>query len=251
MSMEQFVLFGDSITQQSASQAKGFAWTPALQDAYIRRLDVINRGFSGYNTTQALSVLPRVLPTPEQGRIRLMTIFLGANDARLPNTPGFSQTVDLEQYKSNLTNIINHPTLQAHEPQLILLTPPPIEERKALAHDKTNGINVMRRTASNTAKYAEAVRQLGKEFSLPVLDVWAAFMKEAGWKEGDPLPGSSEIEQNQTLANMLHDGLHLNPEGYEIIYRELMKLITDKLPEHAPDNIPYVLPSWDNAEAWK
>jgi hypothetical protein len=30
--MEQFVLFGDSITQQSASQAKGFAWTPALQD---------------------------------------------------------------------------------------------------------------------------------------------------------------------------------------------------------------------------
>lgn len=30
--MEQFVLFGDSITQQSASQALGFAWTPALQD---------------------------------------------------------------------------------------------------------------------------------------------------------------------------------------------------------------------------
>ncbi|KAH0223690.1 hypothetical protein KCU90_g25703, partial [Aureobasidium melanogenum] len=107
--MEQFVLFGDSITQQSASQAKGFGWTPALQDAYIRRLDVINRGFSGYNTTQALKVLPRILPTPEQGRIRLMTIFLGANDARLPDTPGFSQTVDLEQYKKNLRDIINHP----------------------------------------------------------------------------------------------------------------------------------------------
>jgi hypothetical protein len=30
--MEKFVLFGDSITQQSASQEKGFAWTPALQD---------------------------------------------------------------------------------------------------------------------------------------------------------------------------------------------------------------------------
>lgn len=181
----------------------------------------------------------------------LQTIFLGANDARLPNTPGFSQTVDLEQYKKNLKDIINHPKLQAHKPQLILLTPPPIEERKALAHDKTNGINVMRRTAANTAKYAEAVRQIAQEFSLPVLDVWAAFMKEAGWKESEPLPGSSEIEQNQTLAAMLHDGLHLNPEGYEIIYRELMKLITEKLPEHAPDSIPYVLPSWDDAEAWK
>jgi lysophospholipase L1-like esterase len=109
----------------------------------------------------------------------------------------------------------------------------------------------MRRTASNTAKYAEAVRELGQKFSLPVLEVWAAFMKEAGWKEGEALPGSSEIEQNQTLANMLHDGLHLNPEGYEIIYRELMKLIQEKLPEHAPDSIPYVLPSWDDAEVWK
>jgi len=38
--MEQFVLFGDSITQQSASQASGFAWTPALQDGmrFYRRV---------------------------------------------------------------------------------------------------------------------------------------------------------------------------------------------------------------------
>jgi lysophospholipase L1-like esterase len=183
--------------------------------------------------------------------LNTQTIFLGANDARLPNTPGFSQTVDLEQYKKNLTDIINHPKLQAHKPQLILLTPPPVEERKTLAHDKTNGINVQRRTASNTAKYAEAVRELGQKFSLPVLDIWAAFMKEAGWKEGDALAGSTDIEQNQTLARMLHDGLHLEPEGYEIIYRELMKLITEKLPEYAPDNLSYVLPSWDDAEAWK
>jgi lysophospholipase L1-like esterase len=183
--------------------------------------------------------------------LNTQTIFLGANDARLPNTPGFSQTVDLEQYKKNLTDIINHPKLQAHKPQLILLTPPPVEERKTLAHDKTNGVNVQRRTASNTAKYAEAVRELGQKFNLPVLDIWAAFMKEAGWKEGEALPGSTDIEQNQTLARMLHDGLHLEPEGYEIIYKELMKLIIEKLPEHAPDNLSYVLPSWDDAEAWK
>lgn len=78
---DQFLLFGDSITQQSCSQADGFAFSPALQDgmtrpfrfphkippirvlhlclclpthsdhqsprlAFIRRLDVINRGFS-------------------------------------------------------------------------------------------------------------------------------------------------------------------------------------------------------------
>lgn len=69
---EQFILFGDSITQMSCTQDLGFAWTPALQNGeprlssitwplslsialtnisshihsvYIRNLDVINRGF--------------------------------------------------------------------------------------------------------------------------------------------------------------------------------------------------------------
>lgn len=41
--MPQFVTFGDSITQ------RGFApgWTSALADAYQRRADVVNRGYSG------------------------------------------------------------------------------------------------------------------------------------------------------------------------------------------------------------
>lgn len=29
---DQFLLFGDSLTQQSCSQAEGFAFAPALQD---------------------------------------------------------------------------------------------------------------------------------------------------------------------------------------------------------------------------
>lgn len=31
-SVDQFILFGDSITQHSASQMRGFAFAPALQD---------------------------------------------------------------------------------------------------------------------------------------------------------------------------------------------------------------------------
>ena len=156
----------------------------------------------------------------------------------------------MEQFKKNLIQIATHPLVQAHKPQIILFTPPPVEERLCLENDKTKGINVIRRTAGNTALYAETVRQVGKELNLPVLDVWRSFMNEAGWKEGEPLPGSSEIEQNQILVRLLHDGLHLNPEAYQIIYRELMQLITNKLPEHVPENLPFVLPPWDDAEAW-
>jgi len=50
-----FMLFGDSITQG--------AWEPdmngfgqRLSHIYARKLDVLNRGFSGYNTDWALPV---------------------------------------------------------------------------------------------------------------------------------------------------------------------------------------------------
>jgi hypothetical protein len=39
--MDQFVLFGDSITQHSFSQETGFAFGAELSDQYARKLDVI------------------------------------------------------------------------------------------------------------------------------------------------------------------------------------------------------------------
>ena len=41
LAMDQFVLFGDSITQHSFSQQNGFAFGAELSDQYARRLDVI------------------------------------------------------------------------------------------------------------------------------------------------------------------------------------------------------------------
>lgn len=43
------ICFGDSLTQQG-SRSGGFV--TSLQEAYIRRLDVINRGYSGYTSRQ-------------------------------------------------------------------------------------------------------------------------------------------------------------------------------------------------------
>lgn len=42
---EQFILFGDSITQMSCTQDLGFAWTPALQNGQPR-LPAINWAFA-------------------------------------------------------------------------------------------------------------------------------------------------------------------------------------------------------------
>jgi len=181
---------------------------------------------SGYNTVQALKTLPQFFPIPNQGRVRLMvrwpridrsaerdannrrkTIFFGANDARLPNTPQYPQHVPLEQYRENIVKLATHEMVVAHKCPVVLITPAPIDERLCLDTDSAKGIHVMRRTAENTAQYAEVVRQLGKQLNLPVLDLWTAFMKAAGWKQGEVLPGSSEIPPNQVLVRLLHDGM--------------------------------------------
>ena len=105
-----------------------------------------------------------------------------------------------------MVKLATHELVAAHKARVILVTPPPVDERLCLATDQRKGINVMRRTAENTARYAEAVREVGKQLDLPVLDMWSAFMQQAGWKEGEPLPGSSAIPQNEVLVRLMHDG---------------------------------------------
>ena len=48
------------------------------------QVDVINRGYSGYNTRWASHLLHSIFP-PDQHQIQLVTLFWGANDAALPD----------------------------------------------------------------------------------------------------------------------------------------------------------------------
>lgn len=96
--------------------------------------------------------------------------------------------------------------MTAHRPKLILITPPPIDERLSLKVSQGYGFNVLFRTAENTARYAEAVRQVGQQLSLPVLDVWTIFLNLAGMEPGKPLPGSLDAPYNEVLVRLLSDG---------------------------------------------
>ena len=100
---DQIILFGDSITQASENQEKGFGFAPALRDDYIRRVDVVNRGFSGYTSQLALKVLPQFMPDPSQANVRMMTLFFGANDATVP---GNAQHVPLADYVACLEAMV-------------------------------------------------------------------------------------------------------------------------------------------------
>ncbi|KAF1923685.1 glycoside hydrolase family 95 protein [Didymella exigua CBS 183.55] len=226
---------------------------------YSRRIDFVKRGFSGYNTVNALSVLPRIIPRPGQGRVRLLSIFFGANDISFPDTTG--QHVPLRVFEENLRRLIKHPRVQAHEDiRVLLITPPPIDEW-GFEHWDEPGRSA--RKAATAQKYAEGVRKVGEEMGVAVVDLWTACMEEAtvGWNASlltergveILIPGDMRAERSVVLARLLYDGLHLSGDGYKILYQEMKKTIIEAHPDLRPSKIPVALepffPEWfeDNA----
>ncbi|KAI6827604.1 hypothetical protein KC333_g9023 [Hortaea werneckii] len=202
--MDQIILFGDSIAEQSFIQHQPtspttFAWGAALSALYARRLDIINRGLSGYNSTQALRALSLCLPEPIQASLRLLIIAFGTTDARIPNSPGGpDQSVSVQEFVQNLRDMKSHPAVRAHEDtvQFVFITPPPVDERKsARADNEKQGSLViggkLGRRADRTAEYAKAVRELGSELGVPVCDVWSAMVIRAGFGGKDGGAGTA------------------------------------------------------------
>ncbi|KAN0083014.1 SGNH hydrolase-type esterase domain containing protein [Elaphomyces granulatus] len=237
---DQFILFGDSITQMSTDQNPGFSFYAALQQDYIRQIDVVNRGFSGYNTAHAIKVFPKFFPAPQMVRVRFLSIFFGTNDSVLDQ---YYQHVPLEDYKENLRAIVGHPLTRAQRPRILILTPPPVSEYMLEAIEDVRGS----RTASNTKRYADACREVANSLDIPVVDIWSAFMGIAGWHDGQALPGSKDIPRNVNLENLLTDGLHPSAQGYKIMYNEFMRVIRAVWPDQAPDALPMVFPGWRTA----
>lgn len=112
------ICFGDSITQFGYGKVESdyIGWVSLLSAAYTRRCDVLNRGYSGYNTRDAIRLLPHifhqqsnsfvtnkntkeekpvVVDDIHQASIHFCTIFFGANDATIP---GSDQHVPIEEY---------------------------------------------------------------------------------------------------------------------------------------------------------
>jgi lysophospholipase L1-like esterase len=115
--------------------------------------------------------------------------------------------VPLDQYKKNLKAIVEHPLIRAQDPRILILTPPPINEHQMETFDKEKNFPTPSRTASNTKLYADASREVANSLGIPVADIWTAFMEAAGWQDGQDLPGSKEIPENDVLRGLLVDGV--------------------------------------------
>ena len=120
--------------------------------------------------------------------------------------PTHEQHVPLDQFRENLKSIIQHPAVQAQNPRILILTPPPVNEYQLEGFDSSKSNPHPSRTASLTKLYAEAAREVGTTLGAPVVDLWGAFMAAAGWKEGQPLVGSRDVPNLEEFSRLFTDG---------------------------------------------
>ncbi|KAH9923983.1 SGNH hydrolase [Epithele typhae] len=214
---DSIMLLGDSLTQAHV---------------YNRKMDVVNRGFSGYNTDWILPVFDQVFATKEQQqhlpKVRLLVIWFGANDAALPVR---DQHVPLERYKANLAHLITavrSPDSPRHSPdtRIVLMTAPLVNTHQWGVRQAERG-NVMDRDFETTRTYAAAAKELGAAKGVPVVDLWTKIYDAAGQEEA-------------ALSGFMTDGLHLNRDGYQIVFDELIKTTTANFPEYHYENFKFV-----------
>ncbi|KAF9389434.1 hypothetical protein CPC16_005792 [Podila verticillata] len=248
---DSFLLFGDSITQYSFDvNERGFG--AQLAHLYQRRLDFINRGFSGYNSEEAIHLLPQFLPKstsladPNTPRAQFLTIYFGTNDSCLPDS---IQHVALERYDANLRSLIDmvhHPQSPTYSPEtkIIVICPGRLDEPKWALHRQEQG-RPMDRSAAMTQQYAERCQAIGKEYHdkhigsrlhrVHVVDTWGKM--------------TEQIETGKkTLAEHVHDGVHLGSAGNDLIFQEIMKIIQTHYPEWDPEKMSMHAPWWGDLD---
>ncbi|SCU91185.1 LAME_0E11562g1_1 [Lachancea meyersii CBS 8951] len=228
LSYQKFLLFGDSITEfafntrPDEEAGDQFALGAALCRDYTRRLDIIQRGFSGYTSRWALHLLPKILENERSSEIVMSTIFFGTNDSASAG----KQRVDLPEFTENITKMVHMLKERMIKPILI---GPALHDRERWTALKPDQVDQgILRSNENNKKYSEALQRIAIEEEIPFVNLYEAFKTQGGdrWQE------------------LLCDGVHYSGKGYKVFYHELLKAIRSAFPELAPENIAYKLPGW-------
>jgi lysophospholipase L1-like esterase len=182
------LVVGDSLVQ------RGFetnGWVASLARAYARVADVVNRGYSGYNTRWVRDLMtddPGLFPPRRD--VALAVILLGANDAARPEGRKSAYATRVEEYEENLRWIVSRFVSEADETsytRVVLCTPPPIDEEERLritTEQRGMPADLLDRDAERAAAYADAARRVGENTKVAVADLHAAFLKKGrGWEK--------------------------------------------------------------------
>lgn len=142
-----------------------------------------------------------------------VTVWLGANDATLPDGPDKVQHVPLDNYRTNLLKIAQGLQSKAPNAKILFITPPHVDDSRR-NKDRSN---------ASAGQYARACVETGTQAGVPTLDLHSFF---------NAMPAEKR-------NGYLIDGLHFNASGNMVVD----ELIRAAIHEHFPDLVP-VLEKW-------
>jgi len=220
------LLFGDSLTQYAFSDEG--CWGALLADKLQRRVDVVNRGFSGYNTRWCRMLIDQVFSDESPERLACVVILLGSNDAADPEV--LEQThVPLTEYEDNLSNMVATVTgkFNVDPKKVVLISPPPVNTKlvedtaaRMIAEGHPNPWKVAH-CNERTGQYAEACKRVATERGVSILDLHNLMLADSEW------------------PFFFNDGIHFTRKGAEFLFHALWPLVQSRVAE-----LPFKYPYW-------
>ncbi|WIA29823.1 hypothetical protein OEZ86_012294 [Tetradesmus obliquus] len=203
-----FVAVGDGLTE-SAFSSEHMGWGLLLQQKYVRKADIINRGYGGFFTSWFVDFMLDSLFNV--GNPALGIIFLGVKDSLTPAVSG-NHYISPQQFGSNVQRIMDAGK-KAGISKFLLITPPPVCEackgKTPKPWDREN---------SHSVQYVQQLAQLASRNGAAFLDIFSAWQADPDW-------------HNKLL---LPDKLHLSPKGNEVLFNAIVSTLERSFPELAP-----------------
>ena len=194
---KKFIALGDSNTQMGFSQSH---WLSRIGNMFERKLDVINRGFSGYNSEHIRYFMNEIFSEFDPKSIGGITILLGTNDsADKTNT---LQHVPLERYIENMIWIVEYLVKWGvSRKKIILISPARMDDQK-IQQLFGEGSTV---SDAQVREYANACVEIAYKTGVLFANVYKAMLDE-----GD-----------DGHKKYLSDGIHFNSEGGTFLFEQL------------------------------
>lgn len=264
LNFPKFILFGDSITERSFNQypiqdfiADGFdkfvdsesklkeikdnlntpefSFGAGLSFSYVRRLDVVNRGFSGYNSGHMKAMIDKLLyldhdSQPEGSKCVMATLFLGTNDAATAKP----DMIEYDEYVENMKYIIEKITDKGIK--LIIIGPAHHAAHlwEPLNQDEVLDLNLTRSNERNL-QYSNGLEKLCKSLNLPFVNLYEKF------------DNYKSNHKDLNSDDLFLDGIHLNGRGQKIVYDSIVESIKQNYPDlhFQNEKLKMRLPDWN------
>lgn len=200
------IFLGDSITQQGEDLENGFI-SLMRQNISQNNFELIGKGISGNKVSDLLT---RYKADVIDLNPDIVFIYIGINDVWHKYDYGTGTDIDL--FETGLRAIISDVKLL--NSKIVLCTPTVIGENIGNFElgNKFKDVETMEKMNADLDEFSNVVRKLSSEFRTELIDLRKVFMNHI----------TKNNPNNDAKGILTTDGVHLNDQGNQLIYDQMM-----------------------------